>query len=99
MEYDLSKLLVVGISSSALFDLEVEDRLYHSEGLQSFSDYQLDHENDFLQPGSAFPLIRGFLDLNEGPQGRKVEVILMSKNHPDVSLRVFNSIDHHGFDI
>jgi len=99
MLYDLSKLLVIGISSRALFDLEGEDRIFQTEGLQPFIDYQRTNEDVVLRPGSGFPLIKGLLELNGGPDGRKVEVILLSKNHPDVSLRVFNSIDHHRLDI
>jgi len=99
MSYDLSKLLVIGISSRALFDLEEEDRIFQIDGLRAFIDYQRTHEDVVLRPGSVFPLIKGLLGLNGGPNGRKVEVILLSKNHPDVSLRVFNSIDHHGLDI
>jgi 5'-nucleotidase len=99
MPYNLSKLLVVGISSRALFDLNEEDRIFRTEGLQAFIDYQRMHENEVLRPGSGFPLVKGLLGLNGGPGGRKVEVILLSKNHPDVSLRVFNSIEQHGLDI
>jgi 5'-nucleotidase len=99
MSFDLSQLLVIGISSRALFNLEHEDQIFQKEGLQPFIDYQRAHEDDVLRPGSAFPLIKGLLDLNRGSEPRKVEVILLSRNHPDVSLRVFNSIDHHGLDI
>lgn len=95
MAYDLSKLLVVGISSTALFDLQEEDRIFRSEGLQEFLDYQRKHEGVILGPGSAFPLIKGLLGLNDVLKERKVEVILMSRNSPDVSLRVFNSIHRH----
>lgn len=98
MPYDLSKLLVIGVSSSALFDLQEEDRIFQEQGLLAFIDYQLAHEDEVLRPGSAFPLIKGMLALNT-PKNRKVEVILMSRNHPDVSLRVFNSIRHHALDI
>lgn len=98
MPLDLSKLLVVGISSRALFDLEVENQVFNTGRLQAFSDYQRAHEEDILAPGAGFPLIKGLLGLNR-EQERKVEVILMSRNHPDVCLRVFNSIKHHGLDI
>jgi 5'-nucleotidase len=98
MAYDLSKLLVIGISSRALFDLDEEDRIFRTEGLQAFVDYQRKNEDVVLRPGSAFPLIKGLLGLN-ATGDRKVEVILLSKNHPDVCLRVLNSIEHHGLDI
>lgn len=31
--------------------------------------------------------------------GNRVEVVLMSKNSPDISLRIFRSIEHYGLDI
>ncbi len=33
------------------------------------------------------------------PSGNWVEVVLMSKNSPDISLRIFRSIEHYGLDI
>jgi 5'-nucleotidase len=58
MPYDLFKLLVVGISSRVLFDLADEDRIFQTEGLQAFIDYQHKHEHEVLRPGSGFPLTR-----------------------------------------
>src|SRR5690348_10333030 len=95
MPSNLSRLLTVGVSSSALFNLEEEDRIFKSQGLQPFIDYQRNHEDAVLAPGSAFPLIKGLLGLNAKLKNGKVDVILMSRNHPDVSLRVFNSIGHY----
>jgi 5'-nucleotidase len=99
MPIDLSKLFVVGISSRALFDLEEENRIFDTHGLTAFSDYQLKHEDVLLRPGSAFPLIKGLLGINSLLKSPKVEVILLSRNHPDVSLRVFHSIDHYKLEI
>src|SRR5262249_7235763 len=99
MAYDLSQRFEGGISSSALFDLDEEDRIYREQGLQAFINHQRKLEDVRLKPGSAFPLIQGLLKFNTNPKDPKVEVILMSRNHPDVSLRVLNSIDHHGLQI
>lgn len=99
MPIDLSKLFVVGISSRALFDLEQENRIFDTEGLSAFRQYQLDREDVVLRPGSAFPLIQALLRMNSLLRTRKVEVILLSRNHPDVSLRVFHSIDHYKLEI
>jgi 5'-nucleotidase len=99
MPIDLSKLFVVGISSRALFDLDQENRIFDTQGLSAFTKYQLDHEDVVLRPGSAFLLIQGLLGMNSLLQTRKVEVILLSRNHPDVSLRVFHSIDHYKLEI
>ena len=98
MPVSLSDKLVVGISSRALFDLEEENRIYETQGLKAYSDYQLEHENDILKPGTAFPLVKALHNLNCG-QKRLTEIIVMSKNSADTSLRIFNSIQHYGLDI
>jgi 5'-nucleotidase len=100
MPFDLSQLLVIGVSARALFDLDLEDQLFRREGLQAYIQYQIEHENEVLGPGAAFPLIGAILRLNSlVPEKRKAEVIIMSRNSGDTSLRVFNSLKHHGLDI
>ena len=100
MPYDLTKPLVIGISSRALFDLEEENKIFDEEGLDAYIRYQIDHEQTVLQPGAGFELIRAFLRLNDlKPDSRLVEVIIMSRNSPDTSLRIFNSIKEYGLDI
>ena len=94
----LDDKLVVGISSRALFDLEEENRIFEEQGLQAYSEYQLEHENDVLAPGTAFPLVKALHNLNCGER-QLTEIIVMSKNSADTSLRIFNSIKHYGLDI
>lgn len=100
MPYDLTSPLVIGISSRALFNLEEENAVFEQHGLKAYADYQRRHENDVLLPGPAFPLVKAFLNLNHlRDDGRTVEVIIMSRNSPETSLRFFHSIDHYGLDI
>ena len=61
MPYDLSKPLVIGISSRALFNLEEENRIFEQQGVKAYEEYQIQHEKDILQKGAAFPLIKAFL--------------------------------------
>lgn len=100
MEYCLDNRLVIGVSSRALFDLNVENQIFEAEGVEAYCSYQLEHENEILQPGPGFELIKALLNINDipGQQGR-VEVIVMSHNSPDTSLRVFNTIAHYGLNI
>lgn len=98
MAVSLDNKLVVGISSRALFDLEEENRIYEEQGLQAFLEYQMAHEKDILKPGTAFPLIRALHRLNAGGK-ELVEIIIMSKNSAQTSLRIFNSIEYYGLDI
>lgn len=100
MAYDLENRLVVGVSSRALFDLTYENRIYESEGVEAYCRYQIEHEDDILRPGPGFPLIRALLNLNNLPDKEgSVEVIIMSRNSPDSSLRVFKAIEHYGLNI
>lgn len=100
MPYDLTNPLVIGISSRALFDLEEENRIFETKGLNAYIEYQIDNELKVLQPGAGFELIKAFLRLNELSEDKRlVEVIVMSRNSPDTSLRIFNSIEKYGLDI
>lgn len=99
MPYDLTSPLVIGISSRALFNLEQENTIFEEKGLAAYEEYQLKHENDILQKGSAFQLVKAFLGLNKLQPQRLVEVIVMSRNSPDTSLRIFNSIADYDLDI
>lgn len=98
MPYDLTKPLVIGISSRALFNLEEENRIFEEQGLEAYAAHQKQHENDTLPEGPAFQLVKAFLRLNK-PGEKMVEVIIMSKNSPDTSLRIFKSVQDYGLDI
>lgn len=94
------KPLVVAISSRALFDLDESHCVYESQGLAAYREYQVSRENDILQPGEAFQLVKKLLVLNNDQVAHQgVEVILISRNNADSGLRIFNSIEHHGLDI
>lgn len=100
MAYDLSNYLVIGVSSRALFDLNRENEIYENEGLEAYCQYQLEHENDILQPGTGFALIESMLRINQIDQDqRRTEVVIISRNSADTSLRISNSINHYQLDI
>lgn len=92
--------MVIGVSSRALFDLTVENEIFESQGLEAYCRYQVEHEQDILRPGPGFRLIESLLRLNRYSQrGNLVEVVIMSRNSPDTSLRVFNAIEHYDLNI
>lgn len=98
--YKLDNCLVVGVSSRALFDLEDENKIYLEQGIKAYSDYQIAHENELLKTGTAFSLVKALLNLNTlKPDERKTEIIIMSHNSADTSLRIFNSINYYKLDI
>lgn len=94
-----SNQLVVAISSRALFDMSESHKVYQEQGLSSYSEFQIAHEDEPLAKGDAFHLVEKLLAINETLGQKKVEVILLSRNSADTGLRVFNSIDHYGLDI
>lgn len=100
MTEEASKQLVIAISSRALFDLDEAHRVFESDGLAAYSEYQIAHEDDPLAPGQAFRVVKKLLALNDKlPDHLRVEVVLLSRNSADTGLRVFNSIEHYGLPI
>lgn len=105
------KRLMVGISSRALFDLEEANRIYEQEGLEAYCQYQLANENNVLHPGAGFTLVESLLALDAllNPEGNPlspeksetwgIEVVIISRNSADTSLRIANSIRHYGLHI
>lgn len=99
MPTNFGNKLVIAISSRALFDLNHSNEVFEKHGLDAYSQYQIDHENEILEPGDAFPLVQKLLRLNERLGEPRVEVILLSRNSADTGLRVFNSIEHYGLTV
>ncbi len=97
MPTDISHKLVVAISSRALFNLDESNTVFEKQGVDSYAQYQIQHENEILEPGVAFSLVQKFLNLNKTDDF--VEVILLSRNSADTGLRVFNSIKHYDLNI
>ena len=92
--------LTIAISSRALFDLEEGHKVYVEQGVEAYCQYQIEHENDLLEPGVAFSLVKKLLALNGNSQEEEmVEVMLLSKNSADTGLRIFNSIEKHNLPI
>ncbi|MFF1439099.1 5'-nucleotidase [Streptomyces sp. NPDC058295] len=98
--YELADRLVIGIASSALFDLAEADAVFREQGEEVYRAYQEEHLGDMLGTGVAFPFIRRLLSLNDlSPEDPLVEVIVLSRNDPDTGLRVMRSIESHGLSI
>lgn len=95
----LNNILTIGISTRALFDLEYENEIFVKEGAEAYVQYMVAHEQEPLKKGPAFGLIQALLALNEMGEEPVCEVIVMSQNSADSSLRIFNSISAYGLDI
>lgn len=96
---EFANKLVVAISSRALFNLDDSHRIFEVEGKEAYCRYQVGHEEEVLEPGVAFPLVKKLLAINEMLPLPLVEVILLSRNSADTGLRIFNSIAHYQLDI
>lgn len=102
MATDFSDTLVIGVSSTALFDLaeaDAEFRRYNktdpNTAVQKYRKYMLEHENEVLELGTGMPLATALLNLNKHNRGAKsplVEVVVMSRNSPETGVRVLNNI-------
>lgn len=99
MSLDLSQILVVGISSRSLFDLERENEIFETLGLRAYTDHQIENADSILKPGTGFRLVKNLLSLNQPGNPRKVEIIILSKNNAATSLRITKSIEHYELDI
>jgi 5'-nucleotidase len=99
MAVNFENKLVIAISSRALFNLDESHNVYENQGLEAYRQYQIEHENDVLQPGEGFDFVTKLLNINQQLGNEKVEVILLSRNSADTGLRVFNSISHYQLNI
>ena len=71
-----ANMLVIGITSRALFDLDESHAVYEKKGLEEYKNFQVSNENIPLNPGQAFPLVNKLLSLNQKiNQDKRVEVI------------------------
>ncbi|WP_122602515.1 5'-nucleotidase [Pseudomonas viridiflava] len=98
MPYELDGRLVIGVASSAVFDLLESDAIFKSEGEEKYRKFQELNLNTPLPKGIAYPFIKRLLSLNDlSPrEDPLVEVVLLSKNDPDTGMRVMKTIEHYG---
>ncbi len=100
MAYPIERKLVIGVASSALFDLSESHQIYDTKGVEEYRIHQEKNIDNPFPKGVAFPFIRRFLGINKAfPKQLPVEVVLLSRNSPETGLRVFRSIKHYGLDI
>jgi 5'-nucleotidase len=100
MPYRLEHRLVIGVASSAMFDLTESDAVFRNDGEAAYRTHQEAHRDTILEKGVAFSFIKrllAFNDLSADPKNDPlVEVVLLSRNDPQTGLRVMNSIKHYG---
>jgi 5'-nucleotidase len=99
MAHDLDAQLVIGIATRALFDLEEENRVFESQGVEAYTRHQVERERVPLKPGSGFALVKDLLHINELLGEPVVEVVILSRNSAETGLRTAHSIRALGLPI
>src|SRR5689334_5045542 len=99
MAADLSGTLTIAVSARALFDLEADHRYYEDHGLKAYHAYQMERVDVPPARGTAFPLIKGLLELNRRLGREVVAVTLMSKHSSDLGPRLIRAATHYDLDI
>ena len=113
MSIDFSNTLIVAVSATALFDLSESENFFNqaladdpTTAIDKFRRYMIERENEPLQTGTGYPLIKALLNLNNhcpqednGVITPAVEVVIMSKNSPDTGIQVLNALRSHGLPI
>ncbi|QXI36629.1 5'-nucleotidase [Pseudomonas xantholysinigenes] len=102
MPFELDDRLVIGVASSAVFDLSESDAVFRRDGEAQYRKYQEQHLDVPLGKGIAYPFIKRLLalnDLREDPEDPLVEVVLLSQNDPDTGMRVMKTIGHYGLNM
>jgi 5'-nucleotidase len=100
MPFPIENKLVVGITSTALFDFSKEHEIFLNDGLEAFRTYQSENSQVIPELGAAFPFIRRLLHLNKiFPDQMPVEVVMLSRNDPEAGRRMMGAMKHYGLDI
>ncbi|WEV74288.1 hypothetical protein OZX74_01650 [Bifidobacterium sp. ESL0798] len=73
------QVLVVGVSSSALFDLHKEQRIFKRKGQHAYDAYQDKYVDEPLKPSRAFKFVTALLSLNKYLKKNKIEVVVFPR--------------------
>jgi len=110
MPVTLDDTLVIGISSTALFDLSETDKIYQDartnwgdeEAINQYRNIMRKTENDPLNAGTGMSVVRALLKLNkhgDDPNSPLVQIVVMSRNSPETGMRILNNIQSAELDI
>uniref|UniRef100_A0A673AW82 Cytosolic 5'-nucleotidase 1A-like n=1 Tax=Sphaeramia orbicularis TaxID=375764 RepID=A0A673AW82_9TELE len=93
--------VTIAVSSRTLFDMTAERKIYEEEGVEKYVSYQVEHEQEPLNPGPAFPFVKALMNVNSRlrelyPDSEELfDIVLMTNNHAQVGVRLINSINHY----
>ncbi|XP_070705841.1 cytosolic 5'-nucleotidase 1A-like [Pempheris klunzingeri] len=97
--------VTVAVSSRTLFNMVDDRKIYEEEGVEKYVAHQVEHENEPLKPGAAFPFVQALMNVNSRlrelyPDSEELfDIVLMTNNHAQVGVRLINSINHYDLTI
>lgn len=91
-------VLVVAVSSRALFDFEEENKIFKETDDEKYVEMQRGRLDKAAAPGAAFFLVKKLLAFNHADK-ELVRVVVVSRNDPVTGLRVFRSAAEHDLKI
>ncbi|XP_005803201.1 cytosolic 5'-nucleotidase 1A-like [Xiphophorus maculatus] len=97
--------VTIAVSSRTLFNMVAERKIFEDEGVEKYVAFQVEHENDPLTTGPAFPFVKALMNVNTRlrnlyPDSEELfDIVLMTNNHAQVGVRLINSINHYGLTI
>ncbi|KAK1804966.1 hypothetical protein P4O66_019343 [Electrophorus voltai] len=93
--------VTIAVSSRVLFRTEKEQKVFEEKGVEEYLNYQVQHENEPLAPGPAFPFVKALEAVNSQlrelyPESEELfDIVLVTYNHAHVGVRLINTINHH----
>ncbi|KAJ0026632.1 hypothetical protein NQD34_017632 [Periophthalmus magnuspinnatus] len=97
--------VTIAVSSRTLFNLVEERKIFNEQGVEKYVAYQMEHENEPLKPGPAFPFVKALMNVNDRlrqlypGEEELFDIVLMTNNHAQVGVRLINSINHYDLTI
>lgn len=92
MTTPIEQQIVIAVSSRALFNLENEHQIFEQQGVNAYRNWQVQHADEPLEPGTAFPFVQKLLKINTlFGEMQPFRVVVLSRNTPETGQRFFNS--------
>jgi 5'-nucleotidase len=96
MVQEYTKSITIGISTSALFDMEQAKKLREKYGPDFYTQYMIDREDEPLKPGYFFDVIKTMQDINKELGHPIFDFVLLSTNTAWTGIRAVKSANHYG---
>lgn len=97
--------LKIAITTSALFDLSEENRIYEEQGVPAYIKHMEENRNKPLKPGPLFALVKLLSNINYridpqlGVENRVVDFVLASRNDPVTAERAMQAINENNLSV